>query len=162
MNDHPVNAISKLLNNLGSKLIKNKYGLDLTFEVVTIREHPIPYSVLIYINVIGDLPYIFKDLSYDDTMWNKNRYGDHFKIKLILDNVIKYYDNKYKVRLDNVKDPLKEDCVYMIRLESVEADLCSETGVEPNTSLSLPYFDNQEWWDNLSDEDKETLKENFG
>jgi len=64
--EHPIAAIEKILNTLGSKIIKDRYGLDLKFEVDKVNEHHFKSrdttDYVIRVNAIGD----------KKKCWNKN------------------------------------------------------------------------------------------
>lgn len=166
--EHPIAAIEKILNTLGSKIIKDRYGLDLKFEVDKVNEHHFKSrdttDYVIRVNAIGDkVPFLIKDLSYDDTMWDEGRYDVPSHLEEILTSATNYIDLNYSVVFNNVRNPYKHKCDEYITLKSVGTKICKESGMTDDSYFGgLPDIDNDEWWGALSDEDKEILKSLFG
>lgn len=164
---HPIIAIEKILNTLGSKIIKDRYGLNLQFEVDKVNEHHFKSrgttDYVIRVNAIGDkVPFLIKDLSYDDTMWDAGRYDVPSHLEEILTSAANYIDLNYSVVFNNVKNPYKHKCKEYITLKSVGTKICKESGMTDDSYFGgLPDIVD-EWWDSLSDEDKEILKSLFG
>lgn len=164
--NHPIRTIEKILNTLGNKVIKDKYGLDLQFEVDKINTHRVlgNDNHTIRVNVSGDkVPYIIKDLSYDDRMWDSERYGVPSSLEHMLTDVVRYLDPNYFVIFNNVKSPYNHECRDYVMLKSVGTEICKESGMTEDKYMGgIPDIDNDEWWDALSDEDKEIIKSLFG
>lgn len=175
-------SLEKLLNSLGSSLVKKYYGLDLNFEVVSMEpvsasewdaeirtDKPIP--PILDVKIEPEFKY-GKYARIQDIIGNLESLSRYIGIKHLYLSLI---DNVYPERWDRMVD--KDDYINFpeeyIPLESVGAVVEKDTGyvytLFNNDTLetkydiySLAQIDEEEWWESLSEEDKQQLNDYYG
>ena len=161
---YPIKSIEKIFNTLGHDQIKKKYGFDLTFNIVDIEV--LSNIINIKVNFIGDLPYIFRNLSVGDDEWSVNRYNDRQDITKILGDILKYVGiNNGFVSMEYKPDT--NECSKMGFLSGVGwSMICLDNGMlepyMPDRQKLLSNAISDRWWDSLSTKDRMMLKSNFG
>lgn len=172
----PEKSIEKLFNTLGREMAMRYYGLDLHFTVL--KAEPISASEYdIQIKTDKPLPLIF-DVKTEPNFI----YGKYAAIGNLLGNLsalLKYVGIKYaNIKLPEQTYPTSwtyepntrafiEHPQEFIELEGVGSVLEIETGfvyplfqngnIESDMGLSLADIDDEEWWEHLTEEDKQKL-----
>lgn len=160
---YPIKSIEKIFNTLGHHKIKDLYGLDLTFNIVDIEV--LSNIINIKVNFIGDLPYIFRNLSVGDDEWSITRYHDRQHITKILGDILNYVGiNNGFVSMEY--EPNTNECSKTGFLTGVGWTICLDNGMldpfMPDRRKLLSHVISGRWWDSLSTKDKKMLKSNFG
>ena len=171
-------AVLKLLNTLGRKTIKEDFGLDLTFEFISedyVRI--IGGSHIFQVEVRTDPP--IEEVTYvENQSWGPRKFLRPTAITVVLDNLGRYigFNNDLSVGVTNINTTHnrvygavditeREDDFYI--MNSVGSVLHIPTGmifpyskdntVDYDEGTYLEFIDNQEWWDSLSGEDRQSL-----
>lgn len=84
------NAVEKLLNTLGNRLIKKRYGLDLDFKVIDITGEDSYYKpdMMIYVETDKELPPALRNIQVDE--WSTFRYDNLSTFRHQLEKLLKY------------------------------------------------------------------------
>lgn len=172
----PEKSIEKLFNSLGREMAMRYYGLDLHFTVLKVE----PVSATEYdIEIKTDKPL---PLIFDVKIEPNFTYGKYASIPDLLGNLsalLKYVGIKYgHITLPEQTYPhtwthgtneraFIEHPEEFIKLDSVGSVLEVETGytyplftdgyLDTDNGWSLANIDNEDWWDHLSEEDKQKL-----
>jgi hypothetical protein len=172
----PEKSIEKLFNSLGREMAMRYYDLDLHFTVLKVE--PINASEYnIQVKTDKPLPLIF-DVKTEPNF----TYGKYASIPDLLGNLsalLKYVGIKHGyIELPEQTYPQSwvngtdekayiENPQEFIELESVGSVLEIETGytyplfhngyIDTGDGWSLANIDNEDWWDQLSEEDKQKL-----
>ena len=172
----PEKSIEKLFNTLGREMAMRYYGLDLHFTVL--KAEPVSATEYdIEIKTDKPLPLIF-DVKIEPNF----TYGKYASIPDLLGNLsalLKYVGIKHGyIKLPEQTYPQSwvngtdekayiENPQEFIELESVGSVLEIETGytyplfqngyIDTDDGWSLAEIDNEDWWDQLSEEDKQKL-----
>lgn len=173
--DNQLQGVEKVLNSLGKKLAKQLYGLDLNFKVTGVLENNPYYGPKYMVLTITDekIPNVLKVRNQG---WGYGRYSTIEGLQQNLQRLLKYVGSQDLGLLLNSEQPRVMD------LEVVDAGdyikhsdefttlvddtyvLDNETGwiytlynnnlIDVYNGNHISDIDVQEWWDDLTKEDK--------
>jgi hypothetical protein len=173
--------IEKLLNTLGSQISKDLYGLDLKFKVVGKLEDSPNYSpqLMILIQTDKEVP---NTLTVQNADWGYGKYATLEELQWNLRQLLKYIGindqdvgiilNQSQLRTNDLPFPEEDDYIkYPERFTPLVDDtyvLDNNTGwvhyldwnkkIDVDNAYHLSAIEEEEWWGNLSNEDKKKLQ----
>lgn len=177
--DNQLQGVEKVLNSLGKKLAKQLYGLDLNFKVSGVRENS-PYFGPKYMVLALTDEKIPNVLKVRNTGWGYGRYSTLEGLQGNLQHLFKYVGlqdlglllNSEQPRVwDHILEPDEEDYInHPDKFTTLVNDtyvLDNETGwiytlyndnrIDIDNGNHISDIDVQEWWDDLTQEDKMKL-----
>ena len=173
--DNQLQGVEKVLNSLGKKLAKQLYGLDLNFKVTGVLENNPYYGPKYMVLAITDekIPNVLKVRNQG---WGNGRYSTLLNLQENLQHLFKYVGlqdmglliNPEEKRPWDLLDPDEEDFINNPDKFTTLVDgtyvLDNETGwiytlyndnrIDVDNGNHITDIDVQEWWDDLTKEDK--------
>ena len=173
--DNQLQGVEKVLNSLGKKLAKQLYGLDLNFKVTGVLENNPYYGPKYMVLAITDeeIPNVLKVRNHE---WGYGRYSTLINLQENLQRLFKYVGlqdlglllNTEQTRVWDLLDPDEEDYINNPNKFTTLVDgtyvLDNETGwiytlyndnrVDVDNGNHITDIDVQEWWDDLTKQDK--------
>ena len=177
-----IQALTKLLNTLGRRLMKKYYGLDVSFDVVDMIENDANYRYPYYL-VITDpkLPNVLDVKTQEYFEWGK--YATVQDVEYLLSSLMKYIGGALdEVRID-IKNKSRnsfyedihniDEMAYLnypekfLELPEVGAVLEKDTGfvyslyeddiIDIDSGNHLAHIDEEDFWENLTNITKQNL-----
>lgn len=176
--DNQLQGVEKVLNSLGKKLAKQLYGLDLNFKVTGVLEDSPNYlpKYMILTSTDKKIPYVLKVRNHE---WGYGRYSTIEGLQQNLQRLLKYVGSQDLGLLLNSEQPRVWDLDELDEGDYINhpdkfTTLVDDTYVLDNETgwIYTLYNDNlidvyngnhitdidvQEWWDDLTKEDKMKL-----
>ena len=181
------NAIERLFNVLGKKIAKDRYNLDLNFEVVgELKESPYYSPVLmILIETNKKLPPVFRNKQVDE--WSTFRYDNLGTFQYQLGKLLKYLglgDAGLIINPSQNQRPYEEETLdkdAYIKFPERFLPLIDETfvlekstgyvhyllddnsmNIDEDNYYHLSDIDDEWFWNNLTPQDKRNIEELYG
>ena len=181
-------SAEKLLNKLGSHTIKKFYGLDLKFEVTKLNVYHDSYTI--HIKTTPEIPEQIKIAG--ENSWSEDRYADVLDFTFVLEDTLKYLagenspgnvvveNRPIHTKQDYFIDVLKNATKHFNESPELFIELSNESIIFKGTGTTfikrvdgkletydpfedrLSSLDSEEWWESLTSEDKNKIKEVFG
>ena len=185
MNPLRKNAIERLLNTLGKKMVKDRYNLDLNFEVVDITGKDSYYkpNVWIYVQTDKALPPAFRNKQVDD--WSTYRYDNLNTFRYNLGKLLKYLgmndaglvinpqqlksedeetldENEY-INFPEKFLPLRGETFVLDKTTGYVHFLVPDTNIlDEDNYYHLSDIDDDWFWSGLTPQDKRNIEELYG
>jgi hypothetical protein len=172
-------AVSKLLNTLGKKLMKKYYGLDVSFDVVDLVNDSSNFRYPYYSVITNPkFPNVLDVKTQDDFEWGK--YASVSDAEYALSHLMKYLgstgDDQIRIGIqnrDNIDELPINEMDYLnhperfLDLPYVGAVLEKETGmvyalfnddvIDLDSGNHLSHISEEDFWERLTEEDKQNL-----
>lgn len=173
--DDKLQGVEKVLNSLGKKLAKQLYGLDLNFEVTGVLEDSPNYlpKYMVLVSTDEKIPNVLKVRNHE---WGYGRYSTIEGLQQNLQRLLKYVGSQDLGLLLNSEQPrvmdlevgdagdyIKHPDEFTTLVDDTYV-LDNETGwiytlynnnlIDVYNGNHISDIDVQEWWDDLTKEDK--------
>ncbi len=180
------NAIERLFNILGKKIAKDRYNLDLNFEVVGELKESSDYSpdLMILIETNKKLPPVFRNKQVDE--WSTFRYEHLGTFQYQLQKLLKYLGlgdagliinpntkRPYELASFNSDDyinfperflPLMDETFVLEKSTGYVHYLLDDNSmtIDEDNYYHLSDIDDDWFWNNLTPQDKRNIEELYG